>query len=110
MTLETARSGAKGGRRDLLEAFVLIQADSDGTPLPQKLLAIPGVLSAEEVSGAFDAIALASAGSAGDLTEGVIAQIRNVPGVTRALPAPLIRSLALQQLSEGPSDRRDEAA
>jgi hypothetical protein len=57
-------------------------------------MAIPGVLSAEDVSGAFDAVALAGAGSTRHLIDQIIAKIMSLPGVTRALPAPLIRSLA----------------
>jgi hypothetical protein len=57
-------------------------------------MAIPGILSAEDVSGAYDAVALAGAGSTRHLIEQVIAKILGLPGVTRALPAPLIRSLA----------------
>jgi len=57
-------------------------------------MAIPGVLSAEDVSGAYDAVVLAGAGSTRHLVEQIIARILSLPGVTRALPAPLIRSLA----------------
>ena len=79
------------GTKDLewVKAYVLIQADANGTPITEELRAIPGVVSAQQVSGAFDVIALASSTSAQDLTDGVLARIRSVRGVIRALPAAL---------------------
>lgn len=77
-----------------MRAYVLIQTEAHGEPLAGKLMAIPGVLSAEDLRGAYDAIALAVAGSTGHLIEQVVDKILALPGVTRALPAPLIRSLA----------------
>ena len=79
-----------------MKAYVLIQAEAHGKPLAQSLLAIPGVISAEDISGAYDAIALALAGSTRHLVERVVAEIRKLPGVTRALPAPLIRTLSTE--------------
>jgi hypothetical protein len=96
-----------------LEAYVLIQSAPDGEPLARKLQVIPGVVSAQDLSGAFDAIALARAGSTGDLFDGIIADIRRLPGVTRALPAPLIRSFSERpehQPRDLNRDSGDEAA
>jgi hypothetical protein len=64
-------------------------------------MTVPGVAFAEEVSGAYDAIAVAAAASMRQLWEGVIAKILKLPGVTRALPAPLIRSFGEQPETEG---------
>lgn len=77
-----------------MKAYVLIQAAPDSVPIAQALRAIPGVVSAEDLGGPFDAIALAGSDSTRDLLDGVLAEIRKVPGVLRALPAPLIGSLA----------------
>jgi hypothetical protein len=77
-----------------LEAYVLIQSDKANEPLAGALRSIPGVVWAEVLSGPFDAIALARSGSTRQLLEETLAGIRSLPGVTRALPAPLIRSLA----------------
>jgi DNA-binding Lrp family transcriptional regulator len=73
----------------VVKAYVLIQADASGAPLTEELQTIPDVISAQQVTGAFDVIALARSTSAQDLAEGVLARIRNVPGVIRALPAML---------------------
>jgi Lrp/AsnC ligand binding domain len=85
--VEAAREG-----RILVNAYVLIQAESSGTSLAPALISIPGVVSAEDLSGAFDAIVLAAAASTRQLMDDVVAAIRTIPGVTRALPAPLLRS------------------
>jgi DNA-binding Lrp family transcriptional regulator len=73
-----------------LRAYVLIQTDGDGDHLAYELRAIPGVVSAEDVTGAYDAIAVARSGSMRHLTEVILPEIRKLPGVMRALPAPLL--------------------
>jgi hypothetical protein len=75
-----------------LQAYVLIQT-ADGQPIAQALRAIPGVETAEDLSGPFDAIALAGSDSTRGLLDGIVAEIQQLPGVLRALPAPLIQSL-----------------
>lgn len=73
---------------------MLIQTAADSGPIAQTLRAIPGVVSAEDLSGPFDAIALAGSDSTRGLIDGIVAEIHRLPGVLRALPAPLIRPLA----------------
>ncbi|MDP9343630.1 MAG: Lrp/AsnC ligand binding domain-containing protein [Actinomycetota bacterium] len=90
-----------------MEAYVLIQANANGEPLAQKLEALPDVLSAQEVSGAYDAIALTRSSSEQDLLDRVLREIRSVPGVTRALPAPLRNGSSPHS---APSDGRSEPA
>jgi DNA-binding Lrp family transcriptional regulator len=77
---------------DPMKAYVLIQADGNGEPLADKLATIPEILAAQDLSGAYDAIALAWSGSERELMDRVIAEIRKLPGVTHALPAPLANS------------------
>lgn len=76
-----------------MKAYVLIQTQADSAPIAEALRGIPGVISAEDLTGPFDAIALARAGSSRSLTQQIIAQIQSLPGVIRALSAPLIGSL-----------------
>jgi len=96
-----------------LNAYVLVQTEGEREPIAARLQAIPGVLSAEDLTGAYDAIAITQAGSTRQLVERVVAEILKLPRVTRALPAPVIRSLTQRPLDErletvpGP---RDEAA
>lgn len=75
-----------------MEAYVLIHAEADGESLARKLRTIPGIVSAEDTSGAYDAIALARSGSTRHLLGGIIPDILKLPGVMRALPAPLVSS------------------
>jgi len=99
-----------GGR---LNAYVLVQTSGEGKPIAARLQAIPGVLSAEDLTGAYDAIAITQAASTQYLVQHVIAEILNLPGVTRALPAPVIRSLRQRPRDERPTKvpgTRDEAA
>jgi hypothetical protein len=81
-----------GKREVLVRAYVLIQTQAQGGSLAEQLRAIPGIVAAEDLAGPYDAIALALAGSSRHLVEDVVAEIRRLPGVTLALPAPLINS------------------
>jgi DNA-binding Lrp family transcriptional regulator len=72
-----------------MTAYVLIQTEALGASLADRLRAIPGVLSADDINGPYDAIALARFGSTAELVEEIVEPIRRLPGVQRALVAPL---------------------
>jgi hypothetical protein len=74
-----------------MHAYVLIQTHSEVGRIAEDLRAVSGVILAEDLRGPFDAIALADSQSSGRF-DGVIAEIREVPGVARALSAPLLHS------------------
>jgi DNA-binding Lrp family transcriptional regulator len=74
-----------------VKAYVLIQTRAGSQPVGAALRAIPGIESTDDLTGPYDAIALASAESMRDLSQMVISRIRELPGVTRALPATLAR-------------------
>ena len=74
-----------------MKAFVLIQ--THGEAVGARLRSIPGIESTEDVTGPFDAIALVTAGSGRELFDAILPTIREVPGVSRVLPAPVVRSL-----------------
>ena len=74
-----------------MKAYVLIQTE-DEEPLAARLETIPQIVLAQDLRGAYDAIALARTDSMRQLTDQVIEEIRKLPGVTHALPAPLLRS------------------
>jgi DNA-binding Lrp family transcriptional regulator len=76
-----------------LKAYVLIQTVANGGSIAESVRAIPGVLAAEDLSGPFDAIALAQSDSTGSLTEQIVDRVRRLPGVIRALSAPVVGSL-----------------
>jgi AsnC-like helix-turn-helix protein len=83
-----------------LKAYVLIQTEANREPIAESLRGIVGVISAEDLSGPFDAIALAGSASTHSLTEQVVAEIQKIPGVIRALSAPLIGSIGAARAAE----------
>jgi DNA-binding Lrp family transcriptional regulator len=72
-----------------MTAYVLIQTETFGEPVAHKLRTIPGILSADDINGAYDAIAVARSRSTADLVADIVEPIRRLPGVTRAILAPL---------------------
>jgi hypothetical protein len=75
-----------------MKAFVLVQTAVNSHPIANYLRMLPGIETADDVKGPYDAIALV----ASDVTGGVdrvLAEIRRLPGVTRALVAPLTDAL-----------------
>jgi Lrp/AsnC ligand binding domain len=70
-------------------AYVLIQTESLGIPVADRLREIPGVVSADDINGPYDAIAVAHSDSSTALMERVVEPIRSLRGVRRALVAPL---------------------
>ena len=91
-----------------MRAYVLIQTEARTEPIAHVLRTMPGVISAHDLGGAYDAIALARAGSTRNLMDDVVADIMGLPGVVRALPAPLIGSIGEPGAPEPASG--DEAA
>ena len=73
-----------------MQAYVLIQTDEGKELVADEVRGVPGVISADDVTGAYDVIALARSGSMRQLTEVLLPEILRLPGVMRALPAPLL--------------------
>jgi hypothetical protein len=88
-----------------MTAYVLIQTEALGVPVAHKLRTIPGIVSADNIHGAYDAIAVARSGSTAEVVEDIVEPIRRLPGVTRAIVAPLN-----DQGTRQPEFSRDEAA
>ena len=84
-----------------MQAYVLIQTEPHSQPLAEELRALPDIIAAEDVTGAYDAIAVVQSDSMRHLTEVVLEEIRGLPGVTRALPAPVL---------DGPTEEREGGA
>jgi hypothetical protein len=82
-----------------MRAYVLVQTATASGAIASALKRIPGVLGAEDLRGPYDAIALTGADTFDQSLERIITEIRDLPNVTRALMAPLIRPL--NELSEG---------
>ncbi|HXF36975.1 MAG TPA: Lrp/AsnC family transcriptional regulator [Actinomycetota bacterium] len=73
----------------MTKTYVLVQTSDGAPPIARTLQALPGVLFAQDVLGPYDAVAL----TLPDRTEGglqaILSQIRGLPGVLRALAAPV---------------------
>jgi hypothetical protein len=76
----------------MVNAYILVQHDRRGTSLASLLRSIPGVVSAEDTSGAYDAVVMACADSVRTLLDDVVEAIKRIPHVTRAITAPLLVS------------------
>lgn len=90
-----------------MKAYVLIQTEGI-EPIAETIRSLPGVISADDLRGPYDAIALADSFSAGRPIERIIEDIKTVPGVVRALNAPLKPTAGHFSLT--PPRRGDEAA
>jgi len=74
-----------------MEAYVLVQTERSAEPIALVLRGVPGVAFAHDLHGPYDAIALAHAGGDSGSLDGTLQSIRDLPGVIRAIAAPLIR-------------------
>ena len=72
-----------------MQAYVFVQTDTQRRHVAELLRTLPGVVFAEDVSGPYDALALARYEDNG--FDGVLDEIRGIPGVIHALAAPLAR-------------------
>jgi hypothetical protein len=70
-------------------AYVLIQTVPRTEPIARSLRDVRGVVFAEDVSGPYDALALAEPDGTAQGLEDILERIRELPGVLRALAAPV---------------------
>lgn len=75
-----------------MRAYVLVQTQPGDGSIAATLRTIPGVDFAQDLRGPYDAIALARSDSRPRAIESVVAEIRKLPGVIRAVTAPVIHS------------------
>jgi Lrp/AsnC ligand binding domain len=80
-----------------MQAYVLVQTDTQRRHVAELLRTLPGVVFAEDVSGPYDALALARSDPDGIGFDGVLETIRALPGVIHALAAPLTRPVELPE-------------
>lgn len=72
-------------------AYILIQTEvGKAAQVAVDTAGINGVLSAEDVTGPYDVIVKAEAGSVDDLGKLVVAKIQAVDGITRTLTCPVV--------------------
>lgn len=74
-----------------VSAYVLIQTEvGKAANVAREVGAIDGVLSAEDVTGPYDVIVRAEAGSVDDLGKMVVSKVQMVDGITRTLTCPVV--------------------
>jgi DNA-binding Lrp family transcriptional regulator len=74
----------------VVEAFMLIQTEVGRAEVIAKQLAgLPGVLSAEYVTGPYDVVVRIEAPSLDELQAGVVPSVQQVAGITRTLTCPI---------------------
>ncbi|OBK76605.1 Lrp/AsnC ligand binding domain-containing protein [Mycobacterium sp. 1164985.4] len=74
----------------MVEAFMLIQTEVGRAEVVAKqLAALPGVVSAEYVTGPYDVVVRVAADTLVDLKATVVPNVQQVAGITRTLTCPI---------------------
>ncbi len=74
-----------------VQAYVLIQTEvGKAAQVASEVGAVPGVTSAEDVTGPYDVIVRAEAESVDELGKMVVSRIQAVEGITRTLTCPVV--------------------
>jgi len=75
----------------VVQAFILIQTEvGQAAQVAGSIADIPGVTSAEDVTGPYDVIVRAEADSVDELGRLVVARVQGVAGITRTLTCPVV--------------------
>jgi DNA-binding Lrp family transcriptional regulator len=94
LELDQCRGAFPAGDRRwgrVVQAYILIQTEvGKAAQVAKEVGAIPGVTSAEDVTGPYDVIVRAEAKTVDDLGKLVVAKIQAVEGITRTLTCPVV--------------------
>ena len=75
----------------MVQAYVLIQTEvGKAAQVAAEARKIPGVESADDVTGPYDVIVKASAENVDQLGKLVVARIQSIEGITRTLTCPIV--------------------
>ena len=75
----------------MVHAYILVQTEvGQAAAVAKEIDAIPGVVSAEDVTGPYDVIVRAEADGVDNLGRLVVAKVQGVPGITRTLTCPVV--------------------
>jgi DNA-binding Lrp family transcriptional regulator len=75
----------------VVHAYILIQTEvGKAAAVAAEISGIPGVTTAEDVTGPYDVIVRADADTVDQLGQLVVARIQNVEGITRTLTCPVV--------------------
>lgn len=74
-----------------VRAYVLIQTEvGKAASVATKVAEIPGVITADDVTGPYDVIVQAEADSVDDLGKMVVSRVQLIEGITRTLTCPVV--------------------
>ncbi|MGA8995573.1 MAG: Lrp/AsnC ligand binding domain-containing protein [Nocardioidaceae bacterium] len=75
----------------MVQAYILIQTDvGKAAEVAAAIGQVQGVTLAEDVTGPYDVIVRAEAHNVDELGKLVVAQVQNIPGITRTLTCPVV--------------------
>jgi DNA-binding Lrp family transcriptional regulator len=75
----------------VVQAYILVQTEvGKAAAVAAEIAAIPGVISAEDVTGPYDVIVRAEADDVNKLGQLVVARVQGVGGITRTLTCPVV--------------------
>jgi DNA-binding Lrp family transcriptional regulator len=75
----------------VVQAYILIQTGvGQAADVAGQIRNIPGVISAEDVTGPYDVVVRAEANSVDELGKLVVARVQGVDGITRTLTCPVV--------------------
>ncbi|HEX2290633.1 MAG TPA: Lrp/AsnC ligand binding domain-containing protein [Pseudonocardiaceae bacterium] len=75
----------------MVQAYILIQTEvGKAAAVAAAVASLPGVASAEDVTGPYDVIVRAEAVDVDQLGQLVVARVQNVDGITRTLTCPVV--------------------
>ena len=75
----------------MVTAYILIQTEvGKAAQVAEKIVEIEGVQQAEDVTGPYDVIVRAEAGTIDELGKLVVARVQAVDGITRTLTCPVV--------------------
>ncbi|HZZ51885.1 MAG TPA: Lrp/AsnC ligand binding domain-containing protein [Pseudonocardia sp.] len=75
----------------MIQAYILIQTEvGKASAVANAVADLPGVIAAEDVTGPYDVIVRAESDTVDNLGQLVVAQVQNVPGITRTLTCPVV--------------------
>ena len=80
----------RGRMADDVTAYILVQTVVSAAQVAGEIRDIPGVESADDVSGPYDVIARVSAPNMDMLGQLVVSRIQAVEGITRTLTCPIV--------------------
>jgi len=75
----------------VVQAYILVQTEvGRSAAVASQITELPGVLSAEDVTGPYDVIVRTEAETMDDLGKLIVARIQVIEGITRTLTCPVV--------------------